>query len=250
MDRNDEPNLDQWVAERLAALTPSDDWEPKLAIALAAFHHRRNSIRVRQTRAVCVLAGAILLSGLLAFPATRVVAQRCVGACIAGTGTAREFLGKTLHLASGAVERPIEPNERRFAPDFALTDASGELLRLSNFRGRVVLLNFWATWCPPCAVEIPWFLDLQGTYGGAGLVVVGAAMDDNGWSAVRPYLEEHRITYRVTIGDAAMADSYGGLDALPTTFLIDREGRIAAMHTGLVEKRTYEDELKTLLSEH
>ena len=248
MDRNKEPELDRWVTERMAALTRSDDWEPNLAIALAAMNHRRNSIGVRRTRAILLFVGAIL-SGLLAFPATRVLAQRCVSACVAETGTVREFLWKRLHLANPLPERVIQPTGRRIAPDFDLTDAGGKLLHLSDFRRRVVLLNFWATWCAPCKIEIPWFTEFQHIYGDAGLVVLGVAMDDNGWNSVKPYVERHGVNYRVMIGDDKIAQSYGGLNALPTTLMIDRTGRIAAIHTGLIEKSTYENELKTLTAE-
>ena len=250
MDPNKGPELDRWVGERMAALTRSEDWEPNVATALAALKHRRNSVRVRRTRVALVSVGAILLSGLLAFPTTRVLAQRCVGACIAETGTVREFFWKALHRVNRLPNRAIQPSERRIAPDFSLTDAGGKLLHLSDFRGQVVLLNFWATWCAPCKVEIPWFMEFQHTYYDAGFVVLGVAMDENGWTPVKPYLEQRRVNYRVMIGDDMIAESYGGLNALPTTLMIDRAGRIAVIHTGLIEKSTYETELATLMAEH
>jgi peroxiredoxin len=224
MDRNREPDFDRWVADRMTSLLRSGDWDPDLAIALAAFHHRRNSPGVRRTGIVLASAAALFLSALLAFPATRSLARRCVGACMAQTGAVREFLGNGLHVTITTPAGPIQMSERRLAPDFSLPDADGKLLRLSDFRGRVVLLNFRATKSGPDEVQIPWFREFQQKYNSAGLAVLGIAMDNDGRNAV--------------------------VHALPTTLLIDRAGRIAAIHTGPVEKPTYEKELRTLLAEH
>lgn len=139
--------------------------------------------------------------------------------------------------------------ERRPAPDFELQDHHGKPVRLSDFRGKVVLLNFWATWCAPCRIEIPWFIELQRKYKDKGLVIVGVSMDEEGWSVVRPYIEEMEINYPVVIGDDMVAEQYGGVAALPTTFLIDRQGKIAKVHVGLVSKNTYEREIQELLNE-
>lgn len=246
MDRTKEPDLDRWVADRMTSLTHSGDWDPNLAIALAAFNHRRNSAGVRRTGVVLASAAVLLLSGLLAFPGTRSLARRCVGACIAQTGAVREFLGNGLHMTAA----PIQTSERRLAPDFSLPDADGQLLRLSDFRGRIVLLNFWATRSAPSAIEIPWLRDFQHKYDSAGLTILAIAMDRDGWSSVKSYVASHDVTYRVLLGDEAVANSYGGVNALPTTLMIDREGRIAAIHTGVLEKSTYEKEVRTLLAEH
>ena len=151
---------------------------------------------------------------------------------------------------SGRVEAAAKPaGVRKAAPDFALRDLNGSTAKLSDYRGKVVLLNFWATWCGPCKVEIPWFIEFEQTYRDRGFAVLGVAMDDEGWEVVKPYIESRKINYRVMLGNDRVAQQYGGVDSLPTTFLIDREGRIAATHIGLVSRRSYEDDIRQLLDD-
>jgi peroxiredoxin len=132
------------------------------------------------------------------------------------------------------------------APDFTVKDSAGADLRLSNYKGKVVLLNFWATYCVPCRTEIPWFIEFDKTYRDKGFAVVGISMDED-WDAVRPYLAEKKINYRIGLGGEETAKLYGGLDALPETFLIDREGRVAAHHVGLAPKAEVEKEIAQAL---
>jgi cytochrome c biogenesis protein CcmG/thiol:disulfide interchange protein DsbE len=139
------------------------------------------------------------------------------------------------------------PAKRNPAPDFTLRDAGGKPLKLSDYRGKVVLLNFWATWCPPCKAEIPWFIEFQKTYKDKGFTVIGVSLDEDGWDVVKPYLERSRINYPVVVGDAQVEQHYGGLESLPTTFIIDREGRIADVHIGLVTKNIYEEQIRSLV---
>jgi peroxiredoxin len=140
-------------------------------------------------------------------------------------------------------------SERRPAPDFALKDADGRPVRLSDFRGKVVLLDFWATWCGPCKIEIPWFVEMQRSNRDRGFEVLGVAMDDEGWEVVKPFITSIGVNYRVMIGDDPTAQSYGGVDALPTTFLIDRSGKIAAVHIGLTSKKEFQDGIEQLLQD-
>ncbi|MEI9971136.1 MAG: TlpA disulfide reductase family protein [Ignavibacteriota bacterium] len=139
--------------------------------------------------------------------------------------------------------------ERHTAPDFALKDADGKTVRLSDYKGKVVLLDFWATWCGPCRVEIPWFTDMQRKRKDKGFEVLGVSMDDNGWEDVKPFLGEMKVNYRVVIGDDATTQAYGGVDSLPTTFLIDKQGKIAAIHIGLSGRKEFEDGVDELLQE-
>lgn len=142
------------------------------------------------------------------------------------------------HLKTEATRKP--------APNFSLKDADGRIVQLSDFRGKVVLLNFWATWCDPCRIEIPWFVEFERQHKGQGFAVVGVSMDEDGWQAVKPFVREAGINYRILLGNDTVSDLYGGIDSLPTSFVIDREGRIAAVHIGLVSKSRYENDLQQL----
>lgn len=142
----------------------------------------------------------------------------------------------------------VKPDkDRNPAPEFTLKDADGKTVHLADYRGKVVLLDFWATWCSPCRIEIPWFVEMERKNKHRGFAVLGVSMDDEGWEVVKPFLSELGVNYRVLIGDDATAQLYGGVDALPTTFLIDREGKIAAVHVGLASKKDFEDGIEQLL---
>ena len=169
---------------------------------------------------------------------------------------ARSLLVATALLLSGcassseqATAAPAAKRDkaRKTAPDFTLNDVHGRPVKLSDFRGKVVLLNFWATWCGPCKLEIPWFIEFEQKYKDRGLVVIGVSMDEEGWDVVKPYLAERRINYRVVIGTDKIGDAYGGVESLPTTMVIDRDGQIASTHIGLVGKSDYENEIVQLL---
>ena len=166
----------------------------------------------------------------------------------------REYAGDTVQLTGELKDDSItvskiaaETGNRKAAANFSLTDATGAKVTLASYKGNVVVLNFWATWCGPCQVEIPWFVEFNKTYKSRGLAVLGISMDEDGWKSVKPYLAEKKIDYPVVIGNEDVAKLYGGVDSLPSTFIIDREGRIAFVHTGLVSKETYEKDIRNLL---
>jgi cytochrome c biogenesis protein CcmG/thiol:disulfide interchange protein DsbE len=149
---------------------------------------------------------------------------------------------------SQSVRASAKPDkDRKPAPNFTLRDANGKSVSLADYKGKVVLLNFWATWCGPCGLEIPWFEEFEKQYKSQGFAVLGVSMDDDGWPAVKPYMQEHNINYRVLLGNDSVSQLYGGLDALPTTFIIDREGNIAYPHVGLIGKNEYLNEIQSLL---
>src|SRR5581483_2950740 len=172
-----------------------------------------------------------------------------------GCVTAAAFLWACSHTAASNSERAQDPvqsaktlKDRKPAPDFTLTDASGQYVKLSNYKGKVVLLNFWATWCCPCTLEIPWFEQFEQQYKSKGFEVVGVSMDEDGWGVIKPYIAEHKVNYRILLGNDTVGQLYGGVDSLPTTFIIDRDGRFAfPPHVGLAEKNEYLNEIQTLL---
>ncbi|MBM3728499.1 MAG: TlpA family protein disulfide reductase [Acidobacteria bacterium] len=150
-------------------------------------------------------------------------------------------------LLLGSCAAVKSANARKVAPQFELKDASGRPVKLDAFKEKVVLLNFWATNCGPCKIEIPWFMEFEQQFKDRGFAVLGVALDEEGWEVVKPYVDKHRVNYRVMTGTESVANLYGGIDAMPTTFLIDRTGRIAATHVGLIAKNEYRNEILELL---
>jgi len=138
-------------------------------------------------------------------------------------------------------------NLRKPAPGFALPDSKGASIKLSDYKGKVVLLDFWATWCGGCKVEIPWFMEFADRYKDKGFAVIGVSMDEEGWTVVKPFVQTKKLNYPVILGTEEMAKQYGGVDALPQTFLIDRDGKIVSTHEGLVDKAAIESEIQKLL---
>jgi peroxiredoxin len=139
-------------------------------------------------------------------------------------------------------------NSRQAAPEFSKPDAKGASVRLSDFKGKVVLLNFWATWCHGCQTEIPWFIDFQNQFKHSGLAVLGVSMDDDGWKSVTPFVAAKKVNYPVIIGDEPLGKLYN-LGNMPRTVLIDREGRIAASYDGVVDRAKCEADIRALLGE-
>ncbi len=154
-----------------------------------------------------------------------------------------------LPFAKQSAVQPVAHSSasKKEAPAWELKNLDGQPVKLSDFRGKVVLLNFWATWCPPCRREIPEFFDLQKSYGDKGLVIVGVAMDEGGTKVVKPFVSRLGINYPVVIGDAETASAYGGIEALPTTFVIDQNGQIITEQEGGADRSTFEAEIKALL---
>jgi thiol-disulfide isomerase/thioredoxin len=134
------------------------------------------------------------------------------------------------------------------APDLSLLDLNGKRVKLSDYRGKTVLLDFWATWCGPCKIEEPWLVEFQRTYGQRKFSVVGVAMDEENSQVVKRYVDERRLNFPVLLGDDSVFKLYKHLDGWPTTLLIDRTGKIISTHVGVGSKREFEKEIEKALS--
>ncbi len=134
------------------------------------------------------------------------------------------------------------------APDFELTTLDGRRVKLSDYRGKAVLLNFWATWCSPCKVEMPWFVELQKKYGSDGLVILGVAMDDSETPKIAQFASEMGVNYPVLLGTDKVSEEYGNVEFLPTSFYINREGTIVGKGTGLLGRSEIEDNVRKALA--
>jgi thiol-disulfide isomerase/thioredoxin len=145
----------------------------------------------------------------------------------------------------GATPAGLVPSGAPAVPDFTVTAFDGQAIRSAEFRGRVTILNFWATWCPPCNVEIPEFVALQKRYRGR-LQIVGLSMDDGSPDAVKRFAEAHKINYPVGMATPEIAARFGGVPALPTSFLIDTDGHVVAKHVGLYDPREWDREVRAL----
>jgi peroxiredoxin len=139
-------------------------------------------------------------------------------------------------------------NAKKANLDFTVRDMNGESVKLSAFKGKVILLDFWATWCPPCKAEIPGFVELQETYREQGLQVVGVSVDDTP-DKLKPFASEFKMNYPVLVGLERddLQDAYGPMWGIPTTYLIARDGRICRKNSGIVGKAKYESDIKALL---
>jgi len=240
MDTNSSSRSDGWVDERLAALDPGAEWEPDVTAGLLRLRELRARGSWISGRWLLAATGALgVCICLMALPSPKVLAHRCLECSVA--------VWQSL-LPSAPAQSGLKPPTRRsLAPDFNLEDASGKDVKLAALKGKVVLINFWATWCEGCQVEIPWFVEFQQEYASRGLVVVGISIDD-GWKSVKPWIKEKKVNYPIVIGNEGLGKQYG-LDGMPLTALVDREGRIADVHSGIVEKAATQQKIRALLQE-
>lgn len=152
--------------------------------------------------------------------------------------------GPSAALNAGKPETATLPS----APAWELKDVEGKTVKSTDFAGKVVVLDFWATWCGPCRMEIPGFVELQNEHTGAGLVVIGVSLDDDATGVVKPFMKKMGINYPVVMGDERMTDVFGGIEGIPTTFIIDRSGRIVTKHVGSAPKDVFERDIAPLLA--
>ncbi len=169
-------------------------------------------------------------------------------------------------IAMIAIRQPVELNKKstspkdiqqkvtlanksgfKTAPDFSLKDSSGAQKKLSDFKGSIVIIDFWATWCPPCREEIPHFVELYNKYKNQGLEIIGVSMDQSPERVMPGFIEKNNINYTILFGEDNVYDLYGGINAIPTTFIVDKEGNLVRKYVGYREKGVFEQDIKELL---
>jgi len=156
---------------------------------------------------------------------------------------------KARHNTSSSSIGGVNKLQGQPAPDFSLASLDGKTVKLSDFRGKAVLLNFWATWCEPCKIEMPWFVELQKKYGPQGLQVIGVAMDDASPKEIGDFAQKLSVNYPVLIGKEAVGDQYGGIPYLPSTFYISRDGKVVERVFGLVSRSEIEGNIQKALGQ-
>jgi thiol-disulfide isomerase/thioredoxin len=169
--------------------------------------------------------------------------------------------GELVADASGNTPQYVSPLKGKPAPDFTLQDLSGKKVSLADFKGKAVLINFWATWCGPCKVETPWLIELRNQYAAKGFEVLGISTegddlkpgDKEGWAkdkaAIAKFVKEEKMPYPVLINGDSLATEYGGLDAMPTSFYVDRSGNVVNVQLGLTSKDDMEANIRKTLGE-
>ncbi|MBI2514360.1 MAG: TlpA family protein disulfide reductase [Opitutae bacterium] len=163
-----------------------------------------------------------------------------------GSSTASVASGSAAGAASAVAKNALPVVGK--APDFKLTTIDGKEITAASLKGKVVVVDFWATWCGPCVAEIPGYIELQKKYAKDGLVIVGVSVDRGGAAKVKQFAEKNGMNYLVAMGDdGALGEAFGGFDAIPTTFLIDRDGNIRHQKTGSMPHADYEALVKQLL---
>jgi peroxiredoxin len=245
MDTNnsDAVRTNRWVDERLSALNRGEEWRPNVNAAYSRLNELRATAGWVAKRGILVAAASVVAICLcvMAYPSPKVFAHRCLECTVA--------VWQSL-APSASIQASLPPeNARKAAPEFILNDSNDKAVSLLEQKGKVVLVNFWATWCHGCQLEIPWYVEFQKKYANQGLVVIGISMDDDGWKSVRPWLDEKKVNYPIVIGNESLGKQYGLDSEMPLTALVDRGGRIANLHTGVVDKAATEKEIQVLLQE-
>jgi len=157
-------------------------------------------------------------------------------------------LFRTSRVSGAAPDGVCDANPKAAPIDFTLKDVQNKDVKLASFKGKVLVIDFWATWCGPCKLEIPGFVDLQNRYGAKGLQFVGISVDDK-LEQLKPYVDEYKMNYPVLqgLGHDDMQDALGPIWGIPTTIVIGRDGKICKKHTGMASKDKFEQEIKSLL---
>jgi thiol-disulfide isomerase/thioredoxin len=161
-----------------------------------------------------------------------------------GAGTAGTIGSQAPEFALQAVNVPTNPSNA----DGQSIPPAGKTVRLSDYAGKVVIIDFWATWCPPCRAEVPDFVRLQSKYRDQGLVILGLSLDENGEKLVRDFANEYNVNYPMLLANPGTATQFGGIVGIPTTFVLDRKGRIVQKFIGQTSLKTFEETVTPLLA--
>ncbi|MCU1299177.1 MAG: alkyl hydroperoxide reductase [Acidobacteriaceae bacterium] len=152
------------------------------------------------------------------------------------------------HQGTGPSANSSSSLQGKLAPDFTLTSLDGKTVHLSDYRGKAVLLNFWATWCEPCKIEMPWFVEMQKEYGAQGLQILGVAMDDASPKDISDFAKQMGVNYPIVVGKDSVGDAYGGVQFLPATFYVGRDGKVVDKVFGLKGRGEIQDYIKKALA--
>jgi thiol-disulfide isomerase/thioredoxin len=242
MDKDRLGHDDVWAEKKLALLGPGGVWEPNPAVGLTMLKREMQRTKAQFRKRVTwlsVIVGVACLCVVI-FPLPRVLAHRCLECTVAVLQSLAQVDPQPANL------KP--EGGRKLAPDFDLKDAQGKNLQLSALKGRVVLVNFWATWCHGCQEEIPSFIEFEKKYEKRGLTIVGVSMDDDGWKSVAPWIKQKSVNYPIVIGNNDLSQRYG-LVGMPLSVLVDRKGRIANRQDGVVNAAAFEQQIRGLLGE-
>ena len=222
-------NDKEFVEKSLGSLGEPEGFEPDAARARARLRSREAPSGRRWLWTLVPVTAAVLIAMLL--PASRASAN------VDSPRASLDHIQFMVTYHWQALVAMVHGREK--APNFRLTDSNGNVVRLSDYRGKVVLLNFWATWCAPCKAEVPWFVDLQKSYAD-DLVVLGVSFDEDGWTSVKPFIEERHVNYPVVLAGPELPEQYRKIESLPATLMINRFGYITGTHLGLASKAQYE----------
>jgi thiol-disulfide isomerase/thioredoxin len=243
MEKNSEMHVDRWVDERLAALSPDRGWQPNTAWGLARLRERGAGTKRghRWTWVVAVAGGTCIF--LVALPVPRAIGERCLN----------YMCSTELWQGHSSPDRVGDDASILAVP---IKDLQGRDVTLGQYKGQVVLVNFWATWCAPCLEEMPWLIDFQQKYGPRGFTVLGVSLDADGKKSVMPFIESRRfdvsngkqaLNYPILLGNNEIGEEFGGMIGLPTSMLFSRDGKKVKTVMGLMSRDEVERAIQGLL---